>query len=123
MAIIAMASGLHSSWSASNNRAGQVLQLQGSLRAAPNLTAYNNSHTERFAAMIQLQHVSFAAVIGGSNNAIRGVRAMSNNSDSIIGVNQSPHAEVGGCEVGGVSCHDIAVVWVASFSRWQRYRC
>ena len=99
--------------------------------------------------MIQLQHVSFAAVIGGtfdasslpphdekathgfmalsilggSNNAIRGVRALSNNSDSIIGVNQSPHAEVGGCEVGGVSCHDIAVVWVASFSRWQRYRC
>ena len=104
-----------------------VLKLQGSLHAAPNLTAYNSSHTERFAAMIQLQHVSFSAVIGGtfdasslpphdekathgfmalsilggSNNAIRGVRAMSNNSDSIIGVNQSPHAEVGGCDVGG----------------------
>ena len=26
---------------------------------------------------------------------------MSNNSDAVIGVNQSPYAEVGGCEVGG----------------------
>ena len=23
----------------------------------------------------------------------------------------------------GVSCHDIAAIWVAFFSRWQRYRC
>ena len=22
-----------------------------------------------------------------------------------------------------VSCHDIAAIWVAFFSRWQRYRC
>ena len=25
--------------------------------------------------------------------------------------------------LGGVSCQDIAAVWVAFFSRWQRYRC
>ena len=22
-----------------------------------------------------------------------------------------------------VSCHDIAAIWVAFFSRWQRYHC
>ena len=25
--------------------------------------------------------------------------------------------------VGTVSCHDIAAIWVAFFSTWQRYRC
>ena len=28
-----------------------------------------------------------------------------------------------GSEKQGVSCQDIAAVWVAFFSRWQRYRC
>jgi hypothetical protein len=41
------------------------------------------------------------SIQGGGNNAIRGVRAMSNNSDSVIGVNMSPRAEIGNCEVGG----------------------
>lgn len=43
------------------------------------------------------------SIQGGANNAIRGVRAMSNNSDAVIGVNMSPRAEIGGCEVGGDS--------------------
>ena len=28
-----------------------------------------------------------------------------------------------GLMLGGVSCHNIAAIWVAFFSRWQRYRC
>ena len=28
-----------------------------------------------------------------------------------------------GPAVLAVSCHDIAAIWVAFFSRWQRYRC
>ena len=28
-----------------------------------------------------------------------------------------------GAFISGVSCHDIAGIWVAFFSRWQRYRC
>ena len=38
---------------------------------------------------------------GGSNNAIRGVTARANNSDGALGVNESPHAEVAFCDVGG----------------------
>lgn len=41
------------------------------------------------------------SIQGGGNNAIRAVRAMSNNSDAVIGVNMSPRAEIGNCEVGG----------------------
>ena len=37
----------------------------------------------------------------GSHNAIRNVRALSNNSDACIGVNTSPFAEIGNCHVGG----------------------
>jgi hypothetical protein len=84
--------------------------------------------TNRFDAMIMMKGVSYTAVLGGTfdgsslpphdqnssfglmalsitggggHNAIRGVRALSNNSDSIIGINQSPHAEVANCDVGG----------------------
>ena len=28
-----------------------------------------------------------------------------------------------GLMLGGVSRHNIAAIWVAFFSRWQRYRC
>jgi len=34
----------------------------------------------------------------------------------------SPGPNISG-EMGGVSCHDIAGIWVAFFSRWQRYCC
>jgi len=103
-----------------------VLTLKGSLSPAANLSMVG---TPRFAAMVQLNNTRFSAVIGGTYdasslpktsddnesrggymalsitggayNAIRSVRAMANNSDSIIAINQSPHGEVADCVVGG----------------------
>ena len=37
----------------------------------------------------------------GGKNAVRGVRAAANNSESAISVHQSLHAEVSFCDVGG----------------------
>jgi hypothetical protein len=102
-----------------------TLQLEGTLRPAANLSKL----TSRFTAMVEMRKSTFSAVlggtydastlpvhnksithgymaisiIGGSRNAIRSVRAIANNSDSILGVNQSPHAEIANCEVGGSS--------------------
>ena len=101
-----------------------VLELQGTLSAAANLSV----DTPPYTAMVQLLNVSYSAVLGGTfdasslpaahdpatskgymalsikggaHNAIRHVRALSNNSESIIGINMSPHAEVANCDVGG----------------------
>lgn len=101
-----------------------VLKLAGSIVPAANLSL---TKVERFTGMITLHNVQFSAVIGGTydagglpsvegsrgyqaivvvgggHNAVRNVRAAANNSDSAIGVNQSPHAEVSDCDVGGTS--------------------
>ena len=101
-----------------------VLELSGTVTPAHNLSITNVS---RFTGLIEMRDVYFSAVIGGtfdasslpavensrgyeciiivggSHNAIRGVRAIANNSDSAIGVNMSPHAEVSNCDVGGRS--------------------
>lgn len=94
------------------------------LRPAANLSLVNET---RFVAMVMMDHVTFSAVEGGTydavgvpasargshgimaisivgypgRNAVRSVRARANNSDSVIGVNQSPHAEVAYSDVGG----------------------
>jgi hypothetical protein len=42
------------------------------------------------------------SIVGGHGmNAIRSVRALANNTDAAIGVNQSPHAEIAFSDVGG----------------------
>eukprot|EP00322_Chrysochromulina_rotalis_P014087 CAMPEP_0115860404 /NCGR_PEP_ID=MMETSP0287-20121206/17111_1 /TAXON_ID=412157 /ORGANISM="Chrysochromulina rotalis, Strain UIO044" /LENGTH=427 /DNA_ID=CAMNT_0003314729 /DNA_START=9 /DNA_END=1292 /DNA_ORIENTATION=+ len=91
---------------------------------APNLTMVN---VTRFTAMVMFDHVTLSAMIGGTvdastlplplngsfgymavsflggpgKNAVRHVRALANNADSVVGINQSPHAEVSFCDVGG----------------------
>lgn len=105
-----------------------VLQLQTGTIITPcaNLTLDN---TTTFTALVEMVDVHFSAVVGGtidasslpasalnypdrsgymavaikggSNNAIRGIVARANNSDGALGVNQSPHAEVAFCDVGG----------------------
>ena len=99
-----------------------VLELPESATPAHILSITNIS---RFTGLIEMRDVYFSAVIGdtfdasslpavensrgyecitivgGSHNAIRGVRSIANNSDSAIGVNMSPHAEVCNCDVGG----------------------
>ena len=101
-----------------------VLELSGTLTPASNLSITNVS---RFTGLVEMKDVYFSAVIGGtfdasslpavpnsrgyecivivggSHNAVRRVRAIANNSDSAIGVNMSPHAEVAHCDVGGRS--------------------
>ena len=41
------------------------------------------------------------ALVGGGRNSIRNVRLIANNSGSTIGINMSPNAEIGGCDIGG----------------------
>ena len=41
------------------------------------------------------------ATKGGSHNAVRHLRARSNNSDGAVGINGSPHGEISHCDVGG----------------------
>jgi len=99
-----------------------VLKLQGSITPAANLTAGKT----RFGALVQQNGTRYSAVIGGtidasslpvrgdeefgymalsitggSMNSIRNVRAMANNSDSVIGINLASHSEVSDCVVGG----------------------
>ena len=83
-----------------------------------------------FRAMLMMDHVTLSAVIGGTfdasslppppegsrgyqaisivggylglgKNAVRRVRALANNTDAIIGISQSPNAEVSFSDVGG----------------------
>jgi hypothetical protein len=105
-----------------------VLQLakDATIKPAKNLSLEN---TSTFTALVQLHDVHFTAVIGGtidasslpasaykypyrrgyqavaikggSNNAIRHVRARANNSDGALGINQSPHGEIAHCDIGG----------------------
>lgn len=100
-----------------------VLQLTGaSLQPAANLSVANVS---RFTGLVTLEKTTYSAVVGGvvdatglappeagsgymavavlggSHNAVRGVRALANNSGAAIGVNGSPHTEVAWCDVGG----------------------
>ena len=42
--------------------------------------------------------------------------------DAAIILYHVPHNATRNCS-DAVSCHDIAAIWVAFFSRWQRYRC
>ncbi|GMH87316.1 hypothetical protein TrVE_jg2234 [Triparma verrucosa] len=101
-----------------------VLELSPVAKILPakNLTLEGS---ERFAALVQMNNTVFSSLIGGtidatsvdvtdpekgymavsitggSKNAVRNVRAMANNSFSVIGVNESPHAEVSNSIVGG----------------------
>jgi hypothetical protein len=105
-----------------------VLQLTdgASIRPATNLSLEN---TSTFTGLVEMNDVHFSAVIGGtvdasslpaeafdypyrrgyqaiaikkgSNNAVRHVRARSNNSDGAVGINQSPHGEIAHCDIGG----------------------
>ncbi|GMH53681.1 hypothetical protein TL16_g01501 [Triparma laevis f. inornata] len=101
-----------------------VLELSDNAKIFPaeNLTLTGSA---RFAAMVQLNNTYFSAVTGGtidgtsipttdpdkgymaisitggSKNAVRNVRALANNSFSVIGINDSPHAEVADSVVGG----------------------
>jgi endoglucanase len=101
-----------------------VLQLAptATLKPAANLSLANIS---RFTALVEMADVHFSAVVGGTidasslppvpgsrgyeavaikgggNNAIRHLHARANNSDSALGVNMSPHAEIAFCDVGG----------------------
>lgn len=104
-----------------------VLNAAGAtVMPALNLSLVNVS---RWSAMVMLDHVTLSAVLGGTfdasslppppnashgyqaisivgypgKNAVRHVRALSNNSEAIIGINQSPHAEVAFSDVGGSS--------------------
>lgn len=101
-----------------------VLRLNGTLKPAPNISLQNIS---RFTAMVEMKDVHFSAVIGGrydasslpavngsrgwqsisivgsSHCAIRGVRALANNSDSAIGLNLGGYHEVSFSDVGGDS--------------------
>jgi hypothetical protein len=100
-----------------------VLNLSGTIAPAANLSMVNVS---RFTGFVMLSDTHFTAVVGGTfdarhlspplagsrgyqavsivggaNNAIRGVRAIVNNTGAALGVNQSPRAEISGCDVGG----------------------
>lgn len=41
------------------------------------------------------------AIAGGGHNVVRSVRAVANNSDTAIGINESPYTEVANCDIGG----------------------
>jgi parallel beta-helix repeat protein len=99
-----------------------VLRLAGTMAPAANLSTHNVS---RFTGMLQLKNVHYSAVIGGTydasslpavvgsqgyqaitivgggNNAIRGVRAIANHTGSALGVNMASHNEISDCDVGG----------------------
>lgn len=108
-------------------RLPSMFVLKGSgmtLTPAHNLSLANVS---RFSAMVMLHKVTLTAVIGGTydasslppppagsrgyqaisivggpgKNAVRAVRALANNTDASIGVNDSPHAEIAFSDVGG----------------------
>ena len=99
-----------------------VLKLEGTMRPAPNITL----NVSRFTGMVELKAVHFSAVIGGrfdatglpmplpagsrgwqsialvgsTHCAVRGVRALANNSGSAIGINEGGHNEVSFCDIG-----------------------
>lgn len=103
-----------------------VLSLNGTLGTAKNLTFHNIS---RFTGLVQLNDTHFSAVLGGtydassvpesaydypysrgymaiaiqggSGNAVRGVRALANNSDGAIGITGSPNTEIAESNIGG----------------------
>ena len=115
-------------------RLPSMFVLRGSgltLTPAANLSLANLS---RFTAMVMLDHVSLSAVVGGvydasavsgimaisirggGKNAVRGVRALAN-ADAIVGINQSPHAEVAFSDIGGASVMLVGrCVWLLSTS-------
>eukprot|EP00729_Bicosta_minor_P017317 gene17317-15047_t len=125
-----------------------VLQLAPTAVIAPaaNLTLEN---TSTFMALVELNDIHFSAVLGGtidasslnssafeypyrrgyqavaikggSNNAIRGVRAAANNSDSAVGITQSPRSEIANCDIGGSPSNSSAqtvgrCIWILSSS-------
>lgn len=105
-----------------------VLQMQPDaiLTPAANITTHN---VTEFSGLVEMRDTHFTAVVGGtidasslpawaddypysrgwqavcikggSNNAVRGLRARSNNTDTVIGVTSSAHTEVANCDVGG----------------------
>ena len=96
------------------------------IKPAANLSLEN---TTTFTALVELADVHFSAVVGGtidasslpqsasdypyrrgyqavaikggSNNAVRHVALRANNSDSAVGINESPYGEIAHCDIGG----------------------
>lgn len=99
-----------------------ILQLEGTIRAASNLSA---ADVPRFTGMVTMNNTEYSGVVGGTydassvpavngsrgyqaisivnggHNVVRSVRAIANHSDSAIGINMSPYAEVAHCDAGG----------------------
>ena len=123
-----------------------VLLAEGTTIApASNLSLHN---VTRFSALVMLDHVTLSAIVGGTydasslpaapgyptwsrgyqavtilggpgKNAIRGVRALANNSDAAVGVNGSPHAAVSDSDVGGAAAHGMLTgrcIWLLGTS-------
>ena len=126
-----------------------VLQLTptATIRPAANLTLKN---TTSFTGLVSLWDVHFSAVVGGTidasdlpaaafdypyargymavaikgggNNAVRHVRAASNNSDGALGITKSPNSEIANVDVGGggSSGHGMTIgrcIWILATSR------
>ena len=99
-----------------------VLKLDGTMRPAPNISL----NVSRFTGMVELKNVRYSAVVGGrydatglpmplpegsrgwqsiavvgsTHCAVRGVRALANNSGAAIGITAGGHVEVSFCDVG-----------------------
>mmetsp|Transcript_19664 Transcript_19664/g.51155 ORF Transcript_19664/g.51155 Transcript_19664/m.51155 type:complete len:378 (-) Transcript_19664:1305-2438(-) len=99
-----------------------ILQLNGTMTPAANLSL---EAVPRFTGMVTMNGTFYSGIMGGTfdatglrqvngsrghqaitivngaHNVVRSVRAIANNTDSAIGVNESPFAEIAFCDVGG----------------------